>query len=303
VDHMEFEYQDVRRRRNIMVGLGVILALATGVAAFYLLSQARQQAGQATLARVPVVVATRQIPPRKPIEPDDVVVREVPIDATNQEGVYSDPSLLVGRVLAVPALAGQLVTANLLASATTGETFSILGPDETVGPDSEVWRAVSITVPDDRAVGGLLTPTMTVDVLVTATVNVPQSLLNAGRYYTDKTTKLAYQDMLILAKTGQSYVLKAPLALAEEIAHLQSSGTIQFSLLMRPQVDTRLVDATPLGATTNMLIRRYGLPVPEVYPQGRGPIPAGGDGTSVSPRPSPSPSPAPEESPTPSPTP
>ncbi len=39
--------------------------------------------------------------------------------------------------------------------------FSILQPDETVAPDSEAWRAVSITVSDDRAVGGMLAAGMT----------------------------------------------------------------------------------------------------------------------------------------------
>ena len=37
-----------------------------------------------------------------------------------------------------------------------GGGFAILEPNETVGPDSEAWRAVSLTIPDDRAVGGML---------------------------------------------------------------------------------------------------------------------------------------------------
>ena len=51
-----------------------------------------------------------------------------------------------------------MLTQNMLASAATGGQFSILEPGETVAPDSEAWRAVSMTVPDDRAVGGLLQP-------------------------------------------------------------------------------------------------------------------------------------------------
>ena len=46
----------------------------------------------------------------------------------------------------------------MLASTVQGGVFSILSPEETVGPDSEAWRAISITVPDDLAVGGLLEP-------------------------------------------------------------------------------------------------------------------------------------------------
>ena len=65
--------------------------------------------------------------------------------------------------------------------------------------------------------------------------------------------------MLILAKAGTYYVLKAPLDVAEEISHLQASGAASFSLALRPDIDTRQVDASALGTTTNRVIIRYGL--------------------------------------------
>lgn len=300
---MELEFQDPSRRGRWIIVAGVVLALVTGGAAFFLINQAQQQAGQAGLQKTPAVVAARPIAPRKPIEAEDVVVRDVPIDDTNREGVVADPTLLVGRVLAVPVYAGQLVTTNLLASTAAGGQFTILGPDESVGPDSEAWRAVSLTVPDDRAVGGLLGPNMTVDVFVTATVNVPQSVLDAGRYYSDRSTKITYQDMLILAKQGQFYVVRATLPVAEEISHLQAAGNASFSLALRPDTDTRVLDVSRLGATTNRLIERYGLPVPESYPAGRGPIVAPPPIPEITPAPSPTEpgegSPAPSATPVP----
>ena len=63
-------------------------------------------------------------------------------------------------------------------------------------------------------------------------------------FYTDKSTKLSYQNMLLLAKSGTFYVLKAPVDVAEEISHLQASGSASFSLALRPDVDTRMVDAS-----------------------------------------------------------
>ena len=297
---MEMEYKDPSRRGRWIIVAGVVLALAAGGAAFFLINQAQQQAGTAGLQTTPAVVAARPIPPRKPIEAEDVVVRNVPIDDTNREGVVIDPNALVGRVLAVPVLTGQLVTTNLLASTTAGGQFSILGPDETVAPDSEAWRAVSLTVPDDRAVGGLLTPNMTVDVFVSATVNVPQSVLDEGRYYTDKSTKIMYQDMIILAKQGQFYIVKATLPVAEEISHLQATGNAQFSMVLRPEIDTRVLDVSGLGATTNRLITRYGLPIPETYPVGDGPIVAPPPIPEITPAPSVTPAPAASGSPAPS---
>src|SRR3954451_1785859 len=290
---MEMEYRDTSRRGKVIIGLGVVLALASGAAAFFLINQAQQQAGQAGLQKVSVVVARLTIPARKPIEEGDVEVRLVPIDPSNAQGIVSTTDKVVGRVASVTILQGQLVTTNLLASTASGGQFSILGPAETVAPDSEAWRAVSITVTDDRAVGGLLQPNQTVDVFVTATVNVPQEVLDTGRYYTDKTTKITYQDMLILAKSGTFYIVKASLAVAEEIAHLQASGSASFSLGLRPDEDVRIADSSQLGATTNMLIKRYGLPVPEIFPPGRGPIPTAAPTVAPSASPSSSASPKP----------
>ncbi len=287
---MEMEYRDPSKRGKFIVLLGIVLALAAGGAAFFLINQAQQQAGQGSLQKVSVVVAARTIPARKPIEADDVIVREVPLDPTNAQGIVSTPDKVIGRVLAVTVLQDQMVTTNLLASEATGGQFSILDPSETVGPDSESWRAVSMTVPDDRAVGGLVLPGMTVDVFVSATINVPQDLLTEGRYYADKSTKITYQNMVVLAKAGSFYIVKANLVVAEEISHLQASGNAAFSLALRPEIDVRLVDASSLGETTNKLIAKYGLPIPEVFPPSRGPIPT----------PQPTPTPAPSASPAPS---
>jgi Flp pilus assembly protein CpaB len=295
------EYKDPSRRGRWIVIIGVLLAVVAGGAAFYLINAAQQQAGQAGLQKVAVVVAVQTIPARKIIEPADVTVREVPLDDTNAQGIASTPEKVIGRVPAVAILQGQMVTTNLLASSAEGGQFSILGPEESVDGDAPEWRAISMTVPDDRAVGGLLTPNQTVDVFVTASVNVfndSSEGLGEEGYYTDKSTKLSYQNMLILAKTGTFYVLKAPLDVAEEISHLQASGAASFSFALRPDVDTRQVDASSLGTTTNRVIIRYGLPIPVAFPPAAGPVPT--------PRPTPvatpAPSVTPSESPAPSPS-
>ena len=170
-------------------------------------------------------------------------------------------------------LKGQPVYANMLAGQSQGTGFSILLPGETVGPNSPAWRAVSITVPDDRAVGGLLQPGASVDVFVTSTITIPPDVLAAGKYLTDKSTKIVYQDMLVLAKTATSYVLRASISVAEEISHLQASGAAAFSLALRPAQDLRQVDTTTLGTTTTKIVARYGLPLPEWYGPGKAPAP------------------------------
>ena len=273
---MEMEYKDPSRRGRWIVVIGVILAIAAGGAAFYVINQAQQQAGQAGLQKVTVVVAAQTIAARKIIEEGDVTVREVPLDDTNAQGIVSTVDKVIGRVASVTILQGQMVMTNLLASSSEGGQFSVLGPDETPSPDGMPWRAISVTVPDDRAVGGLLQPNQTVDVFVTATVNVltdSSAGLPKEGWYTDKSTKLSYQDMVILAKSDTFYILKAPLDVAEEISHLQASGSAAFSLALRPDVDTRIVDASIFGTTTNKVIVRYGLPIPVAFPPVSGPVP------------------------------
>jgi Flp pilus assembly protein CpaB len=289
---VEMEYKDPSRRGRWIVVIGVVLAVVAGGAAFFLINQAQQAAGQAGLQRVAVVVAAQTIPARKIIEPADLAIREIPLDDTNAQGIASTMDKVIGRVPAVPILQGQMVLTNLLASSTEGGQFSVLSPADVFASDSPEWRAISMTVPDDRAVGGLLTPNQSVDVFVTASVNVltsSESGLGDEGYYTDKSTKLSYQNMLVLAKAGQFYVLKAPIDVAEEISHLQASGSATFSLALRPDVDTRTVDASALGTTTNQVIIRYGLPIPVAFPPVEGPIPT--------PRPTPVPTPSPSASP------
>ena len=225
-------------------------------------------------------------PPASRSRPPDLAVREVPIDPTNAQGVFTDPTKVIGLVPGVTILEGQPVYANFLASQAQGGQFSILGPGETVGPDSEAWRAVSLTVPDDRAVGGLVRPGDTVDVFVTTTVSVPEDVAAAGKYYTDKSTKITYQDLVVLAKTPTFYVMKVPAALAEEISHLQASGAAAFSLALRPPTDDR--DRRRLAP------RRDDEPDhPALRPAGPGAVPSrGGRLGDAEAEPGPSPSPA-----------
>jgi Flp pilus assembly protein CpaB len=283
---MELEYQDPKRRAKIIVALGLVLAIVAGGGAFLLITNAQEQAGQASLTRVAIVVAKVQIPARKALSLDDVEVREVPVDGTNAEGVFSNPAAVVGLIPSVTILAGQPIYANMLASQVQGGQFSILEPGETVGPDSPAWRAVSLTVPDDRAVGGQLQPGDIVDVFTTILVTIPDDLATEGRYFTDRSTKITYQNLVVLARSTTFYVLRVPAASAEEINHLQATGSGAFSFALRPAADARLVDASRLGATTNLILQRYGLPIPEVWPPGNGPIPT------PLPTPTPAPSPA-----------
>jgi Flp pilus assembly protein CpaB len=263
---MELEYKDDRRKARVMIVAGLVLALLAGGGAFYAITQARQEAGSAGTQKVSVVVAVRTIEARQSVTAEDVTVREVPLDDSNANGVVSDPAAVIGRIAAVTILQNQLVTTNMLASETTGAAFSILGPGETVGPESEAWRAISLTVPDDLAVGGMLTAGQTVDVFVTAVVSLSDA--GGGRYIPDRSTKITYQDFVILSRKDSFYIIRAPVDVAEEILHLQATGAATFAFALRPVQDQRQIDTTALGETTNRIIEKYGMPIPEVLDPG-----------------------------------
>ena len=175
---MEMEYHDDTKRRKVFIVLGVVLAVVAGGAAFFLVNQA-QTAGNAAVATRQVVVAARDLPVRTVIEASDVTVRSVPEDPSVATA-YTTPEEVVGRITGAPILFQQAFTPNLLTSTTAGSGFSILGPEETIAPDSPVWRAVAVYVPDERAVAGQIQIGQRVDLLLTAGINVVPAAEGTG---------------------------------------------------------------------------------------------------------------------------
>ena len=79
--------------------------------------------------------------------------------------------------------------------------------------------------------------------------------------------------MLILARKDAFYIVRATVGRrrGDRPPAGGRNGDVQHGL--RPDIDTREVDASALGETTNRIIQKYGLPIPETYPAGNGPIP------------------------------
>ena len=57
-------------------------------------------------------LAQQAIAARAPIQAADLIVREVPADATNAEGTFADPAQVLGLIATVPILQGQPVYAT-----------------------------------------------------------------------------------------------------------------------------------------------------------------------------------------------
>jgi Flp pilus assembly protein CpaB len=316
---MEMEFKDNSRRRPLMLALGIVLALVAGFAAYQVGSQGA--GAQATVPTRSVVVAAVDIPARSIIESSQLTMRSVPEDALIDQAI-TDPQSVIGLVTAVRVYANQPLTPNLLASVSANAPFSITEPEEVITDSSPYWRAVSVSVPPDRAVGGEIIAGQRVDLIVslelgiltwdpetqTWTADPTDEGLHSGR-----STKVTFTDVVVLERKADTdfYVLKVDLDQAQAIAHLQSDGSATFALALRPDGDTRAVNPYVYGETLQRIIEQYGFPVPEVidlelllqlYENDVLPPPAVTPGPSQAPS-SPAPSAAPGESPAPSPSP
>lgn len=285
---MEMEFKDNNsRRRKVFLVIGVVLAVASGGAAFYLSSQGTT-AEAAPVPKRTIIVAVRDIPARTIIDAGMLTQREVTDDPSVAQAV-TDEDLLLGRLTGVTIYANQAMTPNLLATSAAGAEFSILSPTETISPDSPTWRAISILVPAERAVGGHLEIGQRVDLFLS--VSVITSVVDetgqlgeapdlANGYQTGESTKITWEDIEVLAIVPDEglYILKVDLHQAEEINHALASANLgkqfEFSFALRPDGDNRLVDRSGYGETFDRIFQQYNLPMPGIIDQDAYPQPS-----------------------------
>jgi Flp pilus assembly protein CpaB len=262
---VELEYTDKNSKRSkLYIAVGLVMALIVAGVVFVALRFSGVTEGAQVEMRS-VVVAVRDIPGRKPIEEGDVATRSVPADPTN-EAAYSRIDDVLNHISAVTITAGQMVTRNLLASNTSGQAFAILDPGQAFDPTGPDLRAVSLTVPDDRAVAGTLQPGQRVDLIVTMAMNPSLGQTGAQAAKTDAklvpgpSTKVTLQSVTILARNGTIYIVRSDLATAEKIAELTSAGG-QFTMVLRPDEDSRV--AKTAGSTIDSLVNEFKFPYPK----------------------------------------
>ena len=268
---MEMEYKDTNRRGKFVIIVGVVLAIAAGAASFYLINQAQQTAGQGDLQKARSSSRCRSSPPARPILAAALEVREIVLDEASQVGIVKDPKELVGKVLAIPVAIGQPIYSNMIALTASGPGgIEILGPDETIAPDSVAWRAISITIPDERAVAGMLAPGQTIDIFMTAQMNVsdPEGRLHLRHGHEDHLPGHGHP-------RPRRHAVHPP-RLARGGRGDQPPARHRHGPVQRRAAalqDVRFVDVSDLGATTSRILEKYGLPFPAVYPRPDSPIP------------------------------
>jgi Flp pilus assembly protein CpaB len=301
----ELEFKDPsHRRRRLMIIVGVVTALAAGVLAYSLGMQGSASAEPPPVPQRAIVVAVQALPARSVLQEGDVAVRLVPDDASLL-GALTSAEEAVGHVTTIPVLIGQVFYPNLLVGAGVEGQLAILPASELILEDSPYWRAVSVSVPRERAVGGRITAGQRVDLFSTIQIDI-LVLDDDGKYVqqpsadgfqSGKSTKITFQDLEVLEVQPEEgiYILKVLLTEAEEVYHVASVAPNSFSIALRPDGDVRSAETLDFGQTNDRLIVQYLFPFPQLLQIGDstivGPPAVEPDPDDVEPEPEPEPEP------------
>jgi Flp pilus assembly protein CpaB len=194
----------------------------------YLWASAERNALPADAATVDVLVAARDIESRSALGSEDLKVVKLPRDVAPANALR-DAGSAVGLITTVPLSANEPVLPTKLAQMGNEGIIAVLPPGQTVA-NSNLFRAMSVNIPDANAAGGLIAAGDHVDLLYTLGIIEPTR--------TDFVGRIVIQDIPVLAKTITVYTLRVDAATAERIAALQASGGA-LQLLLRAPGDAR----------------------------------------------------------------
>ena len=244
--------------RRLPPWLWLMMALVFGAAATFmamgwLKSQSQKVVQQKGPEMVPVVVATKDVPPTVALSGEQLTVRMWPQESA-LAGKFSQLAEVEGRVTAIPLAAGEPVLENKLAPKGVIPGLTALLPQDK--------RAMTVKVDEASGVAGFLNPDNRVDVVVS---------VDKGDYNKDPISKVILQNLRVLG-TGQrieknlgekpqvvpTVTLEVSPAEGERLALAVREGMI--SLVLRNQQDDHTVST--MGVRTSTLLGRA-LPEPE----------------------------------------
>ena len=263
-----------KRRARLILIVGFLLALLAAVGTF-LVASGGQAAAPTAVPTTDVLVAARDIAPKTQIAAADLKVVKVNSDAVPVAALKAEEQAdVVGKVVTVPIQTGEFILSGKFA-ATGAATFTVFPPGVSAGaggalpPGTPNYRAMSITVPDQFAVGGAIQVGDLVDVLYTLNFDPgkyfpPQTggaaaATGEGSRIIDFSAKIILERVPIIARTLAVYTIRTDATTAERLAYMQASGA-QIQFLLRSPSDDRV--ARTEGATFAPVYRTFLFPVP-----------------------------------------
>ena len=252
-----------RRRARLILIVGVALALVAGVGTFVYASGAKSDQPVA-VPTVAVLVAAREIPAKTTLTTADVKLQEFNLDAKPAAAMTSAGEAL-GKItvqsisVGEPILPSKFSDPKLPGFVVMPATF--IGPDGAPVVNSPNFRAMSITVLDQNAVGGTILAGDIVDLVFTMqfdpTLRLQRPTPQQG---VDFSAKIILERLPILARLASVYTIRVDALTAERIAYLQSSGG-QIAFLLRAPKDERASGST--GATFGDIYTNFRVKIPE----------------------------------------
>ncbi|HUG04967.1 MAG TPA: Flp pilus assembly protein CpaB [Candidatus Limnocylindria bacterium] len=218
--------QRSRLLSRILLAVGVLVAVLAGAGTYLYAGVARE--APPTDPTVDVLVAAREIGARSALGPGDLRVVRLPRDAAPANALR-DANSVAGMVTTVALSENEPVLSTKVAQPGSEGHIAVLPPGQTVA-NSNLFRAMSLNIPDANAAGGAIGAGDHVDILYTLAVVEPTRSDFVGR--------IVIQDIPVLAKTITVYTFRVDVTTAERIAALQASGG-GLQLLLRAPGDAR----------------------------------------------------------------
>ena len=188
------------------------------------------------LQRTTVVVVLHDLDGQRPIESDDVALRDLPPDAV-PGGAARSVSEAIGRTPRVPVWAGQILIAAVLADAP-----SLFGG--AVAPPG-AQRAIAVPATPGLAVGGALVAGARVDV-----VAVPA----AGRAPASRVTEVLAAAALVLDVRGEGGSSIGPRTVARGVPGMVPDRLGSIVIAVTPAEALRIADRIPVSTFVFVLI-------------------------------------------------
>lgn len=255
-----------KRRARLILILGVVLAIFAGAGTFFYASSA-QTAVAPVIPTTQVLVAAREIPAKTTLTAADLKVQEYNLDS-KPAAALTAPEAAIGMVTVTPISVGEPILASKF-SDPKNPVFvvipaSALTADGAIKADTPNFRAMSITVPDANAVGGIVAAGDVVDIMFTLNfdpvkfIDKPKATQTA-----DFSAKIILERVPVLARTLSSYTIRVDALTAERLGYIQASGG-QISFLLRAPKDERASGST--GTTFGGVYNAWHFLVPEKVP-------------------------------------
>ncbi|MGH2378805.1 MAG: Flp pilus assembly protein CpaB [Candidatus Limnocylindria bacterium] len=258
---------DPKRRARLILIVGVLLALVAGAGTFFFVSSAQQAQPPPVLPTTPVVVAVRDIPARTQLAAADVRIAQVNANVAPPAALTTTEEA-IGKVLTQAISINEPLLPTKFAAA--DRAFTVFPPEETFAPDSPAYRIMTITVPDNFAVGGILVAGDVVDVmyvfpfdpLAKLDIDVPEVVVPGDEptEFADTVAKIILGPVPILSRDAAVYTIRVDTVLAERLAYIQAAGGTLQMLLRAPEDDRA---ATTIGATFGSVYEAFRFPIPE----------------------------------------